>query len=293
MDPWDDGGVRPAAPERRARGGPVRVLVVVLVVVVVIVGAFWALQRQLIYFPDTSTVPPAAEVLPGGRDVVLTTSDGLELGAWFFPAPPGSHRDTAVLLAPGNGGNRLGRVSLADQLGRQGFAVLLLDYRGYGGNPGTPSEEGLHADALAAVAALADLGYPPERTIYFGESLGTGVVAALAAERPPAGIVLRSPFTSLGDVGRHHYPFLPVGLLLRDRFEVLEHASRWQVPTVVIRGESDEVVPTKLSAQVAAATPQLVEELVLPGGHNDPVMFGVEVAAAVARLSDELPVPDR
>ena len=131
----------------------------------------------------------------------------------------------AVLIAPGNGGNREGRAGLAEELSDRGLAVLLMDYRGYGGNPGTPTEEGLAADAFAATEALEALGYPPERTIYFGESLGTGVVAALQVRRPPAGMVLRSPFTELADVGAHHYPLLPVRLLLRDRFRVVEHLS--------------------------------------------------------------------
>ena len=98
-----------------------------------------------------------------------------------------------------------------------------MDYRGYGGNPGSPGRDGLAADADAAAAALTDLGYPPQRTVYFGESLGSAVVAALQVRHPPAGIVLRSPFTELADVGAHHYPWLPVRALLRDRFPVMQH----------------------------------------------------------------------
>jgi pimeloyl-ACP methyl ester carboxylesterase len=115
------------------------------------------------------------------------------------------------------------------------------------------------------------------------------VAAALASRHPPAGLVLRSPFTDLADVGAHHYPWLPVRLLLRDRFPVLEHVEASDVPVVVIRGTADEVVPTELSARVAAAAPYLLEERVLRGaGHNDPVMFGVEVAEAVLRLVDHV-----
>jgi fermentation-respiration switch protein FrsA (DUF1100 family) len=208
----------------RLRRAVVRVLLALTLLIGVLMGSLWAFQRQLVYHPDTTPVPPAAEVMSGARDVTLHTSDGLELGAWFFPAESSARTDAgmAVLFAPGNGGNRLGRAGFAIELRRRGFAVLLMDYRGYGGNPGTPSEAGVGADALAAVAALEELGYPPERTIYFGESLGTGVVAALQQHRPPAGVVLRSPFTELADVGAHHYPWLPVRQLLRDRFPVLE-----------------------------------------------------------------------
>ena len=195
----------------------------------------------------------------------------------------------AVLVAPGNGGNREGRAGLAEELSDRGLAVLLMDYRGYGGNPGSPTEEGLAADAFAATEALEALGYPPERTIYFGESLGTGVVAALQVLRPPAGMVLRSPFTELADVGAHHYPLLPVRLLLRDRFPVVEHLSSSQVPVTVIYGDHDTVVPSALSARVADAASSLVERTVISGAdHNDPVMFGPRVAEAVVRLARQV-----
>ena len=116
------------------------------------------------------------------------------------------------------------------------------------------------------------------------------MAAALASRLPPAGLVLRSPFTELAAVGSHHYPWLPVRLLLRDRFPVLEHVRRSQVPTVVIHGTADEIVPSSLSKEVADAVPRLVEELVLPGvAHNDPAMFGRPVVAAVTRLADEIP----
>jgi pimeloyl-ACP methyl ester carboxylesterase len=161
-----------------------------------------------------------------------------------------------------------------------------MDYRGYGGNPGSPTEEGLAADADAAVRALEDLGYPPGRTLYFGESLGTGVVAALQARHPPAGVVLRSPFPELADVGAHHNPWLPVRTLLRDRFPVEQHLATSDVPVAVVYGDADSVVPTALSARVADRAPTLVERVVLEGvDHNDAVMFGPRVADAVLRLA--------
>lgn len=274
---------------------PRRALLAVAVAVLVLasgLGVLWMVQRQFIYFPDSDRVPPAADVIAGARDVALRTSDGLELGAWFVPARAQADLGLAVLLAPGNGGNRSSRAGLARALSERGLAVLLLDYRGYGGNPGRPSEGGLAADAVAASEALEELGYPPERTIYLGESLGTGVVAALSARRPPAGIALRSPFTALADVGAHHYPFLPVRLLLRDRFEVRDHIAATGVPVTVVYAEHDSVVPSVLSARVADAAEEagvLAERLVVPDAdHNDPVMFGATVADAVLRLAREV-----
>ena len=274
----------------RLRSVVLRGLLVVVLLSGTVIAVLWAIQRQLIYFPDAAPVPPAGAVIEGARDITLHTEDGLELGAWFVPAAgPDAGAPMAVLVAPGNGGNRASRADLARELSARGLAVLLMDYRGYGGNPGSPSEEGLAADAFAAAQALDALGYPPERTIYFGESLGAGVVATLQVRRPPAGIVLRSPFTELADVGAHHYPFLPVRLLLRDRFPVAEHLSSSPVPVTVIYAEHDSVVPSRLSARVADEAASLVERIVIRGAdHNDPVMFGPRVAQAVVRLAQEV-----
>ena len=271
----------------RSRGrAALLVLVSGVLVLVLLVAMLAALQRQLIYFPDATTVPPAGQVIQGARDLTLHTSDGLALGAWFVPADAAADTGLAVLLAPGNGGNRAGRAGLATALSRRGLGVLLLDYRGYGNNPGDPGEDGLARDADAAVAALEELGYPPGRTIFFGESLGGGVVAALHRRHEPAGLVLRSPFTDLADVGAHHYPWLPVRALLEDEFPVLAHLSDSEVPVTVIYGDDDSVVPSRLSERVADEAPSLHERVVLRGAdHNDGVMFGGLVADAVQRLA--------
>src|SRR5829696_6605011 len=145
----------------RLRSVVLRGLLVVVLLGGTVIAVLWAIQRQLIYFPDNSRVPPAAEVIEGARDVTLHTEDGLDLGAWFVPAgDPAPAAPMAVLVAPGNGGNRASRAGLAVELNARGLAVLLMDYRGYGGNPGSPSEEGLAADAIAASKALEALGYP-------------------------------------------------------------------------------------------------------------------------------------
>jgi pimeloyl-ACP methyl ester carboxylesterase len=226
------------------------VLIAVLVVVPVV--GLWLLQRRLIYFPDRSPVPAAAAVLAGGHYVVLETSDGLRLGAWLvMPVQPG--RGVAVLIAPGNAGSRLDRVPLARALADAGFTVLLMDYRGYGANPGDPRQSGLARDVRAAREYLAaTTGFTPNRTIYYGENLGASVVTELATQYPPAGLVLRSPFTDLAAVGRHHYPILPVRAILRDRYPIADLIDQITAPTVVIYGTADSVVPPGQSQAVAA-----------------------------------------
>ncbi|HEY0510084.1 MAG TPA: alpha/beta fold hydrolase, partial [Blastococcus sp.] len=193
---------------------------VLVVVLALLVGLFWAFQRSLVYLPAPGPVPAAASVLPGARDVVLTTSDGLDLGGWFLPAGDDA---PAVLVASGNAGHRGHRAELAEALHGAGLAVLLFDYRGYGGNPGSPTERGLALDVRAARDFLIEeAAVPPERLLYLGESLGAAVVTELATEHPPAGLVLRSPFVDLAAMAGVHYPFLPARLLLRDRFPVAE-----------------------------------------------------------------------
>ncbi|WP_393916718.1 alpha/beta hydrolase [Halostreptopolyspora alba] len=270
-----------------------RIAVVAVALLVVLGGLLWGFQRRFIYLPDDDPVPPAAERIEGARDLTLRTEDGLELGAWFVP-PRGDDRELAVLVANGNAGNRASRAPTATALADEGFSVLLFDYRGYGRNPGSPSEEGLARDARAARATLeGELGFAPERTIYFGESIGTGVVTRLAVDHPPAGLVLRSPFTDLAHAGRHHYPFIPLDLVLWDRFPIAEQVRGMAVPTTVIYGDSDTIIPPGESRRVAEAAGALFEEVVVSGAdHNDPEMFdGPRVVSAVARLGDEI-APD-
>lgn len=243
-------------------------------------------QRRLTYFPDTTSPGAVAAWVPGGRDVVLRTEDGLDLQAWLL-SPQGRDRRTAVVFFPGNGGNRLGRLVFGRVLAARGFTVLLVDYRGYGGNPGTPSEEGLARDARAASSFMRHEGFPPERTLYFGESLGTGVVARLVTTDPVAGVLLRSPFTSLADVAAVHYPFLPVGALLGDRYDCGAHWRTSRVPVVVFSGGGDAIVPPRLSEQLAAQVGNLRSHTVLPGvDHNDAVWFGPVLGDAVEALAD-------
>jgi fermentation-respiration switch protein FrsA (DUF1100 family) len=267
-------------------GGMPRVLAVVVATAILLLMVLWALQRQLIYFPSPGPVPAAAQALDRGRDVTLRTSDGLTLGAWYVPARGAG--EATVLVANGNGGDRSLRAPLARALSGHGIGVLLFDYRGYAGNPGSPSEKGLALDVRAARDHLVDeAGVPPDRLLYLGESLGSAVVTELAAEHPPAGLVLRSPFTDLASVGRVHYPFLPVRALLRDRFPVAERIARVQAPTVVVYGGADSIVPPSQSRAVAEAAADLREVVEVPGAdHNDRALLdGPELVGAVVRLA--------
>lgn len=252
----------------------VRLVVVALCVGVLFVGLLWAGQRRLIYLPSGS--PPSVEQsMPGAREVTLETDDGLVLSAWWRAAGP-----TAVIVLPGNGGNRAGRVPLADALHDLGLSVLLVDYRGYGGNPGSPSEDGLLSDARAAVTWTRSQA-EVNRIVLFGESLGAGVALGAAVDDPPDGLVLRSPFTSLLDVARTHYGPVPAWLL-RDRYPSIDRITTVNAPILVVAGDRDEIVPYDQSRRLAeAAGAHLVT---VPGArHNDPELFdGTVLINAVA-----------
>jgi hypothetical protein len=249
-------------------------LVTVALLVVALLGLVWSQQRRLIYFPWPGRVPAAASLLAGVQEVVLETEDGLRLDGWFLPAPGGG-RGPAVLVCNGNAGNRALRAPLAAALSRAGLSVLLFDYRGYAGNPGRPSEDGLAADARAAQAWLAARPeVDPGRIAYLGESLGAAVALRLAVERPPAALVLRSPFTSLADVGRLRYPWLPVELLLNDRYASAARVGRLTAPLLVVAGERDGIVPAALSRRLYDAASVPKRFVLVPGAdHNDAVLL--------------------
>jgi fermentation-respiration switch protein FrsA (DUF1100 family) len=235
-------------------------------------------------------VPPASVVLPGGQDVVLETDDGLRLGAWFSPArspQPARRRGPAVLVCNGNAGDRTLRAPLAAALNDAGLSVLLFDYRGYGGNPGRPSEHGLAADVRAARSWLAAAAQvDPNRIAYFGESLGAAVALGLAVQTPPAAVVLRSPFTSLADVGRLHYPWLPVGALLLDRYESIDLVGRLSAPLLVIAGECDTLVPAGFSRRLYDAAPEPKRFVVVPRADHNSVelLEGRRVIGEIVRF---------
>jgi fermentation-respiration switch protein FrsA (DUF1100 family) len=285
----------------RGRRKPARVLIAACLAILAVAGLVFgarAMQHAIAFHPGRAALPAAASVLPWAEDVTLTTSDGYALASWFVPPhPDASPRNQAVLLAHGNGGDLSARAPLARELAERGFAVLMLGYRGYAQNEGTPSEAGLRRDALAARHDLVARGFAPEQLIYLGESIGTGVVTGLAVDQPPGGLVLRSPFTSLHDVGATMIPIPPLVRFIMDRnhFPVAEQVANLPatVPVTVIYGTADEVVPAAQSAEVARSARHLAEEVVIEGArHNDGIWFGSVVADAVERLGDAI-IPPR
>ena len=272
-----------------------RAIGVVLLVVLLLTLFLYVTQRSQLYFPQGG---PLTDAPPGVEPVELRTDDGLTLGAWFVPATgdagtDGDRRGSAVLVCNGNGGSRAHRLPLGRALSERGHHVLLFDYRGYAGNPGTPTEDGLRTDARAAAGALADRAeVDPERIAYFGESLGAAVCTGLATERPPAALILRSPFPSVLDMARHHYPYLPVvEPMIWDRWPLERQlADIVRAPLLVLVATHDEIVPPALSRRVFEAAESETKRLaeILAAHHNDPSLLdGDKLVDAVDAALDE------
>lgn len=261
-------------------------IAVVAVTCVAIVAVAWAFQRSLIYFPFGAVPSPSEVGLDHVEPVTFETDDGIRLHGWFVKSRHTPARFTLVVFN-GNAGNRAYRTGLARGFREHGVAVLLFDYRGFGGSDGRPTEEGLAADARAARAYLASRAdVDQRRLVYFGESLGAAVAIRLAVEHPPAALALRSPFTSLADVGREHYPFLPVRWLLRDRFPNLDRIVQISCPLLVIAGDRDRIVPAEQSRQLFAAGSEPKTLVIIRGAdHNDEALVaGSEVIQATLGL---------
>jgi fermentation-respiration switch protein FrsA (DUF1100 family) len=178
-------------------------------------GALFIMQRRLIY---PATLHTAANDLFGFEDVRLRTPDGLALRAIFRPA---EQNMPTLVFFHGNGDSLRGAEAATRMLGGAGYGLLLPEYRGYGGNPGAPTEAGLYNDGRAALNWLRARGVPLQTTVLLGNSLGSGVATQVASEREVGGLVVIFGFTSLADVAAEHMRLFPVRLLLRDRYDNL------------------------------------------------------------------------
>lgn len=212
-------------------------------------GLMFAVQRSLQYFPDAAAMAP-----PGDTFVTLSvqTADGESLVAWW--SPPADPARPVILYLHGNGANLTARLARFQRLAAAGYGVMAPSWRGYGGSTGTPTEAGLREDARRAYAELRRRA-PSARVVIVGESLGTAVATMLAAEVQPAGLILDSSFSSAVDIAARSYPWLPVRLLMLDRFEAAAAAGMVTAPVLQLHCRNDPVTPLDLAMTLARAFP--------------------------------------
>lgn len=240
-------------------------LVFVLVVFVCFTLFMYIRQRQMMYYPAREKPILSVYHADDMQEITLHTKDGLHLLAWYKPAKP---NQTTVLFLHGNAGHIGHRMPLVRQLLDAGFGVLLLEYRGYGSNEGHPSEKGLYEDGQAAIRFLQAANVEPQQVMLFGESLGTGVATELAAQYPVCALVLQSPFTSMTDLARFHYPW--VFLKPWDRFDSFSKIQSIHAPLLILHGTQDDIVPIAQARKLFAQAQEPKKMLEFnESSHND------------------------
>lgn len=247
------------------------------------VGAARVLQRRLLFYPD-GRHPISSLRIPGLRMISAGEQGSPDLAAWYVPA---SHGLPTVAYFHGNAGKIGDREGRMAAFARAGIGILMVEYPGFGGELGRASKKGLVKAGRRALAFLDRSGVPSHKVILYGESIGTGIATRLATERKVGGLILESPYTSILDIACQLVPWLPVRLLLSDRFEQLSLITMVHAPLLILQGALDRIVPPAMGQAVFAAANQPKRLWTAPkGGHNDLAVFGA-MKAAIAFVLEE------
>lgn len=247
-----------------------RMLGVVVALAIVYLGLLallYVFQRNLMYFPNVDRPDPAmAGAEASLRLVAYQSTDNIELSS-LFRSPPSASAPVLVHFH-GNAGNIGDRVGRIVPFAQAGMGILLAEYRGFGGNAGSPTEEGLYIDARAAIEYLRQEGVAPERMIFYGESLGSGVAVQMATEYACSALVLEAPYSSVADVAQGRYWMFPVKALVKDRFDSTVKIGKVRCPIFIMHGTADRIIPIKYSERLYELAPSPKEMKIYPGlGH--------------------------
>lgn len=224
-------------------------------------------QPRMVYFPLAVVLRTPADIGLAYEPVTLLAEDNVRLAGWYVPCAAARG---AVIMCHGNGGNIGDNLNSIGVFHKLGLNVLIFDYRGYGESAGKPSEEGTYRDARAAWQYLVEQrNMPPDKIIIFGWSLGGAVAAGLAEQVVPAALVLESTFTSIPDMGARDYPWLPVRLLCRYRYNTLARMERIHCPVLIAHSREDGMIPFQQGRQLFAAAREPKIFVELRGDHND------------------------
>jgi fermentation-respiration switch protein FrsA (DUF1100 family) len=266
-------------------------LIVVVVVYLALLLLLFVRQRAIVFRPDPTLADLAAVGLAEQmREVAITTRDGLTLASWW--APPVRPDRRVIVYLHGNAGHRGGRADRIRDYLAAGYGVLLVGYRGYGGNPGRPTEAGLYEDARANLAFLAKERVRPEQTVLLGESLGTAVAIQMATEIPILALVLEAPLASVLHSARARYPLFAFDFLVRDKFASIHKIGKVKVPLLLIHGEKDRTTAVRFGRMLynAANEPKRAH-FIAEAGHTDLKDHGF--AKSVTDFLEEIPAGDQ
>ena len=216
------------------------ILLIFVVIYFFILISTYLFQRNLLYHPGENNYFGDQLTVPIEK-VKIKTQDNIELMAWYHSKNLKDYK--TILFLHGNAGSLENRIHKINHFEDMNVNFLLVSWRGFSGNEGKPTEKGLYQDAKSAVAWLKSKGISENDIIIYGESLGTGVATEIAQNKNFGGIILESPFTSMIDAGKDKYPFLPVRLLLKDKYESDKKINNIKSPILIMHGKVDNIVP--------------------------------------------------
>jgi pimeloyl-ACP methyl ester carboxylesterase len=236
---------------------------------------FGILQDRFIYFPERTLVLTPAEIGLQYETINFTTEDGIKLSGWFIPAkdPKGT-----LLFCHGNAGNISHRIDSINMFYQSGLSTFIFDYRGYGQSDGRPTEQGTYLDAEAALKYLIqERKFSADEIIYFGRSIGGSIAAWLAQYYTPKALVIESAFTSVKDIAKDLYPFLPVKLLVRFNYNTLDYLQKTNCPALIIHSRDDEIISYSHGQRLFEIANQPKEFLEISGSHNEGFILSVRL----------------
>lgn len=248
------------------------IIKVLCLVYVIFMTFLFVIQRSLIYFPDKNSPASHKDI----EDIRVSTKDGLTLRAWYIP--PKNPDGKIIVLFHGNAGNFSHRIHKSLPYLQQGYGVLLAEYRGYGGNEGWISEDGFYYDGRAYMDfLLIEKKIAPQNIVLYGESLGSGTATQMATEYKVAGLVLEVPFSSLLDVAKETYFYVPVDYLLLDRYMNRDKIGNINMPLLILAGKWDEVIPARFAEKLFEHAKEPKEIVIFPeGDHHNLYLLGAE-----------------
>ena len=221
----------------------VNIILVIVTFYVLLLASVFFFQRNLLYHPSADNYPKdqGTNEPTAIEKVKITTNDQIDLVGWFYNKNLDKFK--TILFFHGNAGSLEDRTYKLNHLKDLNVNFLIIAWRGFSGNEGKPKEMGLYEDADSAIKWLKMKGINEKDIILYGESLGTGVAVEIAQNKSYAGVILESPFTSMVNMGKKHYPFFPVRFLLKDKFESYKKITNVSVPILIMHGKDDKIVP--------------------------------------------------
>ena len=223
------------------------VIIGVILIYLSILVLLFIFQRNLMYLPEENNYS-GDKIKVDIEKVKINTSDNLDLLGWFHKKDLKKFK--TILYFHGNAGKLENRIHKLNHFKDMEVNFLIIAWRGFSGNKGKPSERGLYIDGNSATKWLKNLGLNEEDIILYGESLGTGIATEIAQNSNFAGLILETPFTSMVDAAKNVYPYIPVGLLLKDRYENYKKIKNINIPILVMHGEADQIVPFRMGKKI-------------------------------------------